>query len=515
MEILFSVENFEEGAGAYREISSPRTLEACLRSGLDPAELYPKQKQEFMNKTYTAQMLDIKYSTFEKKRADKIISVKAERNSIIQYMEKKWMQTTGSAGERPPSPNTLALQTKQAEMDNSNNLLEQEEKRIDALRKRQEKEMSKIVEREQTLATLQQKIKRSEEEELKKRKIHDKKVAEERVAGEKRKQQRVLELKRLEQEEAEKKRDIARRDAAVADKLQKRRLQMEQEIKKEARMNDEERKHKVEESRKKTEALMKAQEDQAEVNRMKMIEREVRIMTQLENKKEAKKEEVAHQREVATKRIAEALEKYYELHAKKKADFGKRQVEAAVRAKEHEMLERERLKKQVDDRDKRNKQRMNRLIDAYKGRSEHRKSIVDRRNMKDTVFGTVQEEMHHTVALMKFTSELKLRDKLDNVERVARMNEFKRLQTLQRIEQMDLRYEEIHMHRDSLLKKHAEEGKQSLIRKHEISDAMERMRMSNDFTLLDKLFVNKAKKGEKKGEKTEELDGDERLNQTI
>jgi DNA polymerase III delta prime subunit len=51
-------------------------------------------------------------------------------------------------------------------MENSNTQLEQEEKRIDALRKRQEKEMSKIIEREQTLATLQQKIKRSEEEEV-------------------------------------------------------------------------------------------------------------------------------------------------------------------------------------------------------------------------------------------------------------------------------------------------------------------------------------------------------------
>jgi hypothetical protein len=94
MEILFSVENFEENAGAYREISSPRTLEACLRSGLDPAELYPKEKKEFLNKTYTTQMLDIKYSNFEKKRQDKIIAVKMERNSIVTYMEKKWMQMT-------------------------------------------------------------------------------------------------------------------------------------------------------------------------------------------------------------------------------------------------------------------------------------------------------------------------------------------------------------------------------------------------------------------------------------
>lgn len=48
-------------------------------------------------------------------------------------------------------------------------MVEQEERRIEALRKRQEKELNKIVEREQTMAQLQQKIKRAEEEEVKKK----------------------------------------------------------------------------------------------------------------------------------------------------------------------------------------------------------------------------------------------------------------------------------------------------------------------------------------------------------
>jgi hypothetical protein len=45
-----------------------------------------------------------------------------------------------------------------------------------------------------------------------------------------------------------------------------------------------------------------------------MVEREMRILGQLEAKKEAKKQEVQLQREAADKRIAEALEKYHELH---------------------------------------------------------------------------------------------------------------------------------------------------------------------------------------------------------
>lgn len=68
MEVLITIDNFEESNGKYREINSPRTLEACLRSGLDPTELYPRPKSDFKEKGLTKEMLDIKYSTFQEKR---------------------------------------------------------------------------------------------------------------------------------------------------------------------------------------------------------------------------------------------------------------------------------------------------------------------------------------------------------------------------------------------------------------------------------------------------------------
>lgn len=68
MDLLISVENFEEGKDSYREINSPRTLEACLRSGLDPSELYPKGRRTFAEKNLSKDMVDIKHGFFEKKR---------------------------------------------------------------------------------------------------------------------------------------------------------------------------------------------------------------------------------------------------------------------------------------------------------------------------------------------------------------------------------------------------------------------------------------------------------------
>lgn len=75
MDILVSVENFEEGGGNYREINSPRTLEACLRQGLDPTELYPRPRRHFVDKNMTKEMIDIKYEFFEKKRKGRLVLV--------------------------------------------------------------------------------------------------------------------------------------------------------------------------------------------------------------------------------------------------------------------------------------------------------------------------------------------------------------------------------------------------------------------------------------------------------
>ena len=87
MEILFSIENYEEGGGNYREINSPRSLEACLRCGLDPAELYPKPRSFFVSRDLTKEMIDIKCEAFEKKRqgSNNISGVNTSRAIILHY----------------------------------------------------------------------------------------------------------------------------------------------------------------------------------------------------------------------------------------------------------------------------------------------------------------------------------------------------------------------------------------------------------------------------------------------
>lgn len=115
---------------------------------------------------------------------------------------------------------------------------------------------------------------------------------------------------------------------------------------------------------------------------------------------------------------------------------------------------------------------------------------------------------------------MKKSDKQENVERVARINEFQRLQTIKMINESDLRYEAMKKQQKELMKRHNDELKYSLIRKHAISNAMDLMRVTNDYSLLDKLF-NENKRNRKK-DKNKTMNGydenegeDARLNQTI
>jgi hypothetical protein len=63
----------------------------------------------------------------------------------------------------------------------------------------------------------------------------------------------------------------------------------------------------MEEYRQKTEALLKAQFDLAESNRLKMAEREERVRIQLEEKKMKKAQEIQEKRDIAAKRIGDLI----------------------------------------------------------------------------------------------------------------------------------------------------------------------------------------------------------------
>lgn len=425
MQSFVSVLNFDDGDVA-SEINSPRSLEACLRAGFDPKELQPKSKKELTVKGMSEDMIETKYQTYEKRRKEKVAAVKKERDDIIGYGEKIQKMQSQSMNKSSMGDVQQNFQQKQSTM------MEIEQKRLETLKRRQEQEIAKIVAKEQMAAELQRRLKQAEDDEIKKKKEQEKKAAEAKKIADKKKAAREAEIARAEKEEEAKRKALLKKEAALERKLQKQEEETLKKLEAEAKIRDAERAKKLEEHRLKTEAAQEELFKVAEQNRIKFAEREAKVKEQLEEKKEATKQEMQAKREIAAKRIKEALDKHHQMHDQKKHEFLSRTQSALQRTKELEAIEKEKLKKQADERERKNKQRYNRLLEAVKQQQEYKHTIVEKLDEKNKLFDKIKQEKEEEHRQMMFQRELKMQELKENVDRMGRIKEFSRLQTLQK-----------------------------------------------------------------------------------
>ena len=520
MEAIFTIENFEEG-GSNVEINSPRSLgkvlfqflffhnnmftEACLRLGLDPIDLVRKPRRHYLSKELTQEMVDIKYNFFERKRQERISAVKKERASISKFSDKRGSTPSPLHVRNSTELNNTDKTTK--EINRASQLLEMEARRLDALKRRQEKELSKIIEREQGLVELHSKVKRGEEEEYQRKKEHEKRVHLQHIEEEKKRLVRQEELKKIELEELKKRKDIQRREKEFEKKMKLIHSEEEKRIIKEAKERDLDRLRVIEENEKNLDDLINRQSQLAEKSRQIMIERENRVKEQFERKKILKTQEIESQKESAAKRIQEALVKHHEIQILKKQKYDIKQNENLLRNLEREKEEKDLIKKHIELRETKENGRIKRLIQSYRSRNEWRKSVVKQREDRDHGYDKIKADIDAKVGMLKFSMSLKMEDKVDNVERILRQKELNRLQVLKRIEDDDKNYENLMNEKNHMLSRHRDEMKLALIRKHQITDTMEEMRVTNDFTLLDKLFLKTGKKLRKRDDNDDDPRG--------
>ena len=493
MDVQYNISNFEDENGC-RPITSPRSVDACLKAGLEPNDLLPKPRKAFVRPNLTDQMIDIAFNLEEKKRKEYVVMVTDLRRGMLSQDEL----------DRPGSPGAAhAARLAEEAAARSSAMMEKELKRAEALKRRQEAEIAKMIEKETQAIELQKKIAKGEEEQVKKAKEHEKKVAQAKLDAQKKVIQRLQQRADAAAEEQRNKKELMKKEKEFEAKMAAIAAKEAERIAAEARARELERAAKVEAKKKRSEDAIAAQFQLAEETRLKMEEREKRVKAVMEVKKEIKKAEVLAARAAATIRIGEAMEKFHGIHESKKKAFYDRQAAAAVRAKEKAIEDREILKKQAEQRERKINLREKRLEDAFRTRYNRRMEIVSRRKEKDKTYGVISKERDEINALKKFQTDLKLKDKKDNVDRIARVTEYKRLQILQKIDKEDTRFLKIRAEKQQLLQEHRDDVKKALTRKHQIADAMEIMKMTNDFSKLDQLFST-DKGADNKGDDDEE-----------
>ncbi|CBN77673.1 conserved unknown protein [Ectocarpus siliculosus] len=487
-----SVLNFEHDGNA-EHISSPRSLEACLRSGCDPQDLMPRSSKTFAVKGELPELTEIRHNFFEARRKEKIAMVKKERQSIINFLSSKEQSglpalgKSGSgllAGATAASATDVELEARRIKA----GILEIERKRGLVIAERQEKEMQRVVENEQRMADLHKKILRVEEADAKRRAEHDQRVAQQRAAAAEKRAKKEMEKHEREKMEDEQRKEMIKRAAEAEARQLKIEKELEEQRIAEAAKREEERRALKEQQDQATAALIRAQEEKAEEKNRIMAEREARVQAQLDEKKAAKAAEVAAQRASAEQRIQEVMEKNRKIQQDKKIAYDLKVAEVARRKAERTEGDEAQAKKRAEDQAKQDNIRAKRLEASYQDRADHRKDILARRRQKDKFYGQIRNERCKDLAMKKLYHDLVMEDKRQNIERLRRVDEFVRLQTLLRIEQETERTEKIKAEREFLVEQRIAVANKAIRKKHKIKEAMEKMRATNNFHGIDALL---------------------------
>lgn len=127
--------------------TSPRSVAACLRLGIDPSALRYIPYERFFNKYRRHDLAKVAFEHYESSRSKKFAALEEERSAVGQ--EEGGTPMVGCDGMREPKVG-LGWKT------DSHGLIEREMKRLEVLRRRQERDMGQIKKFEQTRLAMQQ-----------------------------------------------------------------------------------------------------------------------------------------------------------------------------------------------------------------------------------------------------------------------------------------------------------------------------------------------------------------------
>ena len=126
---------------------SPRTLEACLHRGITMEELQPRDERTFRRGMESAEFTHRRYEFFEKRRQDKIALVKSRRADLVR----KSATHEGPGGLSTGEKRALEEAAKQKAA-----TIEMERKRVESIKRKQQQEIARIIEKEKVLTNMQE-----------------------------------------------------------------------------------------------------------------------------------------------------------------------------------------------------------------------------------------------------------------------------------------------------------------------------------------------------------------------
>ena len=234
-------------------VLTPRSAEACLRTGVDPEDLRIRDLDSFWEPGLDPALQALRHESNTEMRYKAYEMVKTARNQI-QNEEVSLRRSKGKRG-RSSKNRKLVLDKAKGQWQ-----LELEQRRLEKVQRRQQKEIEQMVQFEMRMTQLQEQAARKQSEED--AKLEKKKKIKERLAKRKTELSRMKELKRAAEQELEekKRRQLAARQFRKAQQLEEERKRQEAVARAEARRREIERQKKHEEHQAQTKRIMDQQQ---------------------------------------------------------------------------------------------------------------------------------------------------------------------------------------------------------------------------------------------------------------
>ncbi|CAL5222381.1 g4737 [Coccomyxa viridis] len=402
------------------EPTSPRSVEACLRLGVEPSELHFMPLDIFLARFRERDLADIAYNHHETVRQERLAALLEERKKMGEVIQQSGSRPTTKGGHKEGAE--------------GGEMVEKEAKRLEVLKRRQERELNQLVHYELMRKALQDKAEaklaameaRAEEQ----------RRARAKADAEWRQQQRERELKRAE-EERQREKEVKALEAARYAQEQKeahREAMEERARRRQAHQHEQERRAKAEEARAEAERVLSQQAAELERKKAEMVAREA----EREQARQAQAEETFKRngelRQRAEARIAAALEANAEALRQRRAAFGEKQALTEERAlqKEEARQAQEAAKRRQDAESERARRAA--YSGALRREADRIAAILAKQRTKDMKVEELHVVREHESACRKLKHRLDLGLKRDKVEAMQRRAAYERDQLLVRIQ---------------------------------------------------------------------------------
>lgn len=460
--------------------TSPRSVDACCRLGIDPIELQYKPLHAFRKPGEDSELCQIRFEHHEELRRERLGALVEERKRLIEE--------GGGGSVRPAGRVGLPATGDKRRVKSA--MLEKEHARLEALKRRQEKDLQQMIQYEaQKKEMFDKQQKKIESMERRAAELQRQKMENDLMWAT---QQRERELqKKIEEEQLEIQAKLMAADRFKREEEQRRR-EAEEAIrrKREAFAKEMERRAKTEEARRETERILQQQAEEVRLRRIEMEKRDKERQQRLRAEMEEKMAISLAKRKKAQERISSALESNRNILQQRRDEFAMRERMNEERRKMLEEQRRIAEEKKREDEIRKEQERQAKYALALEREEMRKMDIRFKAEQKEKLLAEINMQRKKENDRRKVEHDLFNNLRLDKVDAMNKMQLYQRQQLLEKIMDENDKTRELLSARQELQDQRKQANMQASLHRYMLNSLMDQLKLKSTDNLNPNMDIS-------------------------